>query len=117
MLRSLPVKPEKRKWTKLCMATDWRLHAVGILNVLPNLFPRAAHKFQVQVPMAASSEHLGDPDIAQEYSWHQLKGSRYRKYNDALQSKAFLSILIVVSIVLEPGRYIMRWYLRRSSSV
>ena len=61
LLRSLPVKPEKRKWTKLCMATDWHLRAVGIMSVLPNLFPRAAQMFRVVVTMGLSANTLAIP--------------------------------------------------------
>ena len=65
VLRSMSVRPDKGNWTKLFMALCWHLLAMGIMNVVPNVSPRAYAAFSRAV--IAPGKQMHDPDLAQEY--------------------------------------------------
>ena len=112
--RSLPLKPNLKKWTKYGQALDWHLVALGCCNFLPQLYKPAYQKIDLRVVKNAAAAVGKDPEV-QELSWHELESKRHKAYGSVVAAPATLRSVIVLCIVLEPCRWLARWFMRRSS--
>ncbi len=114
--RTMPWKPNPKKWTKLGTALDWHLVAVG-LNVLGLQLDTAYQEISISASMSEDINAAPDPELVQDVSWHELEGKRFRSYRSAVKQPSFLQDVTVLCVVMEPLRYLSRWFLRRSSLV
>ena len=116
-LRAMPIRPSQGKWTRFCPAVDWWMLAMGANCVMMLLFNIAFQKLDMvqSVPRAPGS-NAEDPAIQIQWHWHELFGKRGRRVRDGL-SEEQLTTLIILAIVMEPCRYLARWFMKRASSI
>ena len=51
----------------------------------------------------------------QDSHWHQVEGQRFLKFLGGVQKVSTLLQITVLAIVIEPLRWVHRWYMRRAS--
>ena len=110
--RGLPCRPFKGKWTKLGPAVDWWMTAIGLMNALRKLWNIAFRRFIVTVIKKTGGD---EPDLIQDFDWHYIRNKRAAYLSPLLTERMVLS-LTILALVLEPLRYITKWFLRRGSS-
>ena len=114
--RSLPVSPQPKKWTKLGTSLDWHLLNVGCMNMLPRLLPRAFAKFSAPSDGGGGDEEAKPFEfLSGDFDYHKVESAMYRAYSAGVAAAPFLPSTIIMCIVMEPLRYITKWFLRRSS--
>lgn len=117
LFRSMPIRPSKGKWTKFGACADWFLLSMGIFGMLQRLWTKAYSQFSVRVTKQSEcSSGFRDPDLVQDAHWHQLRSSRESFVWKGLTELMFVKI-VILCIVLEPLRYLTKWFMRRGSVV
>lgn len=112
LFRSMPKRPCKGKWTKLGPCADWWMLALGTMNLLTRLWNIAYKEFLITVvKLACASE----PELTQDFNWHELRSKRC-KYIESGLTEATVTSLVILCIVLEPLRFLTKWFLKRGSS-
>ena len=110
MWRCMPVKPTKGKWTKLGPNVDWHMIGLGIQGILRLTYPHAFANLKVSVVKTSD-----DQEYITDVNWHALQGSRGKKYGDGLKNDDTIVNIIILAIMLEPIRFLTKWFMRRSS--
>ena len=55
-----------------------------------------------------------EPDLIQAFDWHHLRNKR-GKYIEGMLTEGTLVALVIIGLVIEPLRYLTKWFLRRGS--
>lgn len=106
MFRSQPTAPSLAKWTKLGPCCDWFVLA-STQGTLRLIFDHAFGKLASKAnPCQATSD-----GVEEELDWHQVAGRRCARAKRFLHSEAKLTIILMLSIVLEPLRHICSFFL------
>ena len=113
LFRCMPVKPSKGKWTKFGRAIDFFLLSMGVQCAMMRSWVRAFSKLSVRAIQAST---FADPDLEQDFHWHQLRGKREAFIRGSM-NEDMLQRITICCIVLEPLKYITKWFMRRSSPV
>ena len=112
MWRQQPTRPEKGKWTKTRPALDWHLLSQGLLGGVLNLWFGIAFGRLVLKQVMRFDE---DQAFLLDTHWHQVLGKRSQKVASGLAGHTFFLPIVVLSVVLEPLRWLTRWWMRRSA--
>ena len=110
--RSQPVRPTKGKWTKLGPSIDWHIQS-GIMNMFAKTFVLAFDKMSLKV--IKQGEQNEDTAYLIDVDWHAVRGSRCSKVLAGLSDNGTFARIVILGVVLEPIRWLTRWFLRRAS--
>ena len=110
MLARCPVQPSTGKWTQLGLCLDWWVLALTA-NVFTHLFGFAMRK-----EFKDDSEELSiaGEGFLLDYSWKEVAGKRKKKTQDSLSDQSFRLKVLLMAILLEPGRRLTTYYLSAS---
>jgi hypothetical protein len=114
LLRAMPVKPCKGKWTKTSMSSDWNTLATGTLNLLRNVWPTAFAKLRLKV--FAPLESSMDPSVVQEFNWHALESTRCNYLGRHMDEHTH-QLITILSISLEGLKCLTKWWMSCASTV
>jgi len=117
LYRVMPTTPTKGKWTKLGGCLDWFLLSMGTMNILRLTFPLAYGRVDLAATSSAMDLISDDHVYVSDINWHSVQGKRRRSFEAGLNRPPTLVSVIVLSIVLEPLRWLTRWFMRRTSVV
>lgn len=112
--RFAPTVPTKSKWTKTGPCIDFHMLAQGF-DLLGRQFALAfggPKGMRVHIVKASGFE---DQLIAEEISWHRVAGIRSAKAQEMLSDPQSYFRIAILAIVLEPIRYLTRWFMVEGS--
>lgn len=113
--RCQPCVPTKGKWTKLGPVLDWHLLAQGLMGVLQKCCQIAFGRLSVKLPQPESEGQGHDQAYLVDVDWHAVQGQRCAKLLVGLADPKMFVDILCLALVLEPLRWLTRWFLRRSS--
>jgi hypothetical protein len=112
LFRAMPTVPVKSKWTKLGPCLDFFLLASCCCRTLPDVWPIAFSKLKVNI-----SIDVHDQAYLEEVNWHAVQGGRAKAGGAMVADPTIGARLVVLALVLEPLRWLHRWFMASSSPV
>ena len=106
--RCLPSVPTKSKWTKTGPCLDFHMLSQGF-DLLQKQLPMAFDPKGVTVTV-----HKGYQD-PEEIGWHRMVGIRSQKARELVADPLTFYKVTILSIVLEPLRFLTRWFMVEGS--
>ena len=107
LLRSMPGRPQKGKWTRYFPALMWHIPLMGFFSFLRGLALSAFQAFRMLISKAGATAR--DPSTQQEFHWHEVRSIRYTTFFENLTGSMLIE-MIIIGIVFEVLKSICKWF-------
>ena len=117
LFRGVPSQPNEKKWEKVGPVLDWHLLTTGVMNFLPQIVSEAYGQITIRTILRGDAgKDIADPEV-HDVTYHELEGRRHASFATTCKLPSTLYSEIVLAIVLEPLRILMRWFRKRGSEM
>lgn len=113
LFSSVPLTPAANKWTKLGPCCD----AVFGGMLLGRVYLHALVSLQIAQPEQKQGDNNADEDYIRDVDFGAVQGKRYKVSVEFLSHKENNVGLAILSLLLEPLRFLTAWLMRRAKEV
>ena len=120
LLHHKPSIPSSIKWNALGPSLDFVVAGIVLYNLLPKLYTHAFNDIAVEVAKRAELALAGQGTIGFEYvqhlCWHVIASTRLSNTLAFVHSKASVRVILMLTVVMEPLRFLIAWLTHRSAT-